>query len=131
MYTLKNQFLRFALVGTVSTFTTYSILVIGVEGFHVNAITASAAGYVLGSVVNYLLNYLYTFKSDQYHHILIPKFFIVMVVGMFINVAIMHASMDWLGLHYMVAQLVAIMVVLLWSFTASRLWTFANSQMNK
>jgi putative flippase GtrA len=33
---------------------------------------------------------------------------------------------NWLGLHYTVAQLAAIAIVLLWSFSANRLWTFAS-----
>jgi putative flippase GtrA len=123
---LKNQFLRFTLVGTVATVTTYAVLIVGVEGLHINAVMASVAGYVLGIVVNYILNYRYTFGSDQRHHVVIPKFLAVMVVGMFMNAAVMFAGINWLDLHYMLAQLVAVAVVLMLSFTANRLWAFAD-----
>jgi putative flippase GtrA len=123
---LKNQFVRFALAGTAATVTTYAVLIIGVEGYQINAVTASVAGYVLGIVVNYILNYWYTFGSDQHHHVVIPKFLAVMVVGMFINAAVMYAGINWLGFHYMLAQLAAVAVVLMLSFTANRLWAFAD-----
>ena len=123
---LKNQFLRFALVGTAATFTTYSVLIVGVEGLHTNAVTASIVGYLLGMVVNYILNYRYTFGSDQHHHVVIPKFLVVMVVGMSINAAVMYAGTNWFGLHYLLAQLAAVAMVLMVSFTANRLWAFAN-----
>ena len=125
-YNLKNQFLRFVLVGTAATLTTYAVLIVGVEFLHVNAITASVIGYALGIVVNYILNYRFTFGSDQRHHVVIPKFLTVMIVGMFINAAVMFLGINWLGFHYMLAQLAAVGVVLLLSFTANRLWAFAD-----
>ena len=123
---MKNQFLRFALVGTAATVTTYVVLIAGVEGLHVNAVTASVVGYTLGIVVNYILNYRYTFGSEQHHHVVIPKFLTVMVIGMFINASVMYAGINWFGFHYMLAQLAAVVVVLMLSFTANRLWAFAD-----
>ena len=123
---MKNQFLRFALVGTAATITTYAILIVGVEGLHINAVVASVTGYMLGIGVNYILNYRYTFGSDQHHHVVIPKFLAVMVVGMVINAAVMYTGTYWLGFHYMLAQLAAVVVVLMLSFTANRFWAFAD-----
>jgi putative flippase GtrA len=123
---LKNQFLRFALVGSAATITTYAILIVGVEGLHINAVAASVTGYLLGIGVNYFLNYRYTFGSDQHHHVVIPKFLAVMMVGMFINAAVMYTGTNWLGFHYMLAQLAAVVIVLMLSFTANRFWAFAD-----
>ena len=74
----------------------------------------------MGIGVNYILNYRYTFDSDQDHHVVIPKFLTVMVVGIVINAAVMYTGTYWLGLHYMLAQLAAVVVVLMLSFTANR-----------
>lgn len=126
MCTLASLFSRFALVGAASTATTYLVLIVIVEGFSINKLAASTAGYVLGAIVNYRLNYSYTFKSDRDHHKLIPKFLVVVTAGMLINATVMHACMGWLGLHYLFAQLAAVAFAILWSFTASRLWAFAN-----
>ena len=109
-----------------ATVTTYAVLIVGVEGLRINAVTASIAGYMLGMVVNYLLNYRYTYGSDQHHHVVIPKFLAVMMVGMCINAAVMYAGIKWLGFHYMLAQLAAVALVLLLSFTANRWWAFAD-----
>ena len=80
---------------------------------------------MLGIGVNYILNYRYTFGSDQHHHIVLPKFLAVMVVGMVINAAVMYTGTYWLGFH-MLAQLAAVVVVLMLSFTANRFWAFAD-----
>lgn len=125
---MKTQFLRFAQVGVVATVTTYAVLIVGVEGLHTNAVAASAAGYVAGVVVNYILNYWYTFGSDQRHQVVIPKFLAVMAGGMLINAAVMYSGINWLGMHYVLAQLAAVAVVFMWSFTANRLWAFARAR---
>lgn len=101
-------------------------MLVGVEGLHINAVTASVAGYLPGLVVNYVLNYRYTFGSDQHHQVVIPRFLAVMTAGMLINAAVMYAGINWLGIHYMLAQLAAVAVVLTLSFTANRLWAFAD-----
>ena len=123
---MKQQFLKFALVGTAATMTTYTVLIVGVEILHINAVTASIAGYMLGIIVNYLLNYRYTFGSEQHHQVVFPKFLLVMVIGMLINAAVVFAGINWLGIHYMLAQLAAVAMVFMLSFTANRLWTFVN-----
>jgi len=127
---MKRQFLRFALVGTVATMTTYSVLIVGVENLHMNAVTASIAGYMLGMIVNYVLNYRYTFSSVQRHHVVLPRFVLVMVMGMLINAGVMYSGINWLGIHYMLAQLAAVAVVFMLSFTANRLWTFTTQKVN-
>lgn len=101
-------------------------MLVGVEGLHINAVTASVAGYLPGLVVNYVLNYRYTFGSDQHHHVVIPKFLAVMMVGMGIYAAVMFAGINWLGIHYMLAQLAAVALVLMLSFTTNRWWAFAD-----
>ena len=116
----------FALVGTAATIVTFAVLIISVEVLHANAIMASVVGYALGIVVNYILNYRYTFGSDQHHHVVMPKFLVVMVIGMFINTAVMYLGINWFRFHYMLAQLIAVAIVLMLSFTANRLWTFAD-----
>ena len=100
-------------------------------GMFINAVVMYAAINWLGlhyllAQVNYILNYRYTFGSDQHHHVVIPKFLTEMTVGMFINAVVMYAAINWLGLHYLLAQLTAMAVVLMWSYTANRLWAFAD-----
>ena len=123
---MQTQFLRFALVGVLATLTTYAVLIVGVEGLHLDAVMASVAGYGLGVIVNYSLNYRFTFNSEQHHHVVLPKFLIVAGSGMIINASVMYAGIKWIGIHYVLAQLVAVMIVFTLSYAANRLWTFAD-----
>ena len=123
---LKAQFLRFVLVGITATLSTYFILILLVEAWQVNVIVASVAGYIVGIVVNYKLNYGFTFQSTRHHHILLPKFLVVALTGLALNTGTMSAGINWLGIHYMLAQLFAVAIVLAWSFAANRLWVFTE-----
>lgn len=126
MNILTSQFLRFSLVGIVSTTTTYATLIVSVEKFGIGVLTASTTGYILGAIINYMLNVQCTFNSNRDHLVLIPRFIAVVAAGMLVNVGVMHASVNWLSMNYILAQLVAVSVVLFWSFTASRLWIFSS-----
>ena len=113
-------------MGVTATIVTYAVLIAGVEGLHMNAVTASVAGYALGIVVNYILNYQYTFNSERHHKVVFPRFLVVAVLGMLMNAFLMYTGINWLGFHYILAQLFAVAIIFMLSFTANRLWTFAD-----
>jgi putative flippase GtrA len=123
---MKKQFLKFALAGTAATLTTYAVLIFLVEGWNWGAVLASIAAYLVGAGVNYLLNYRFTFASTQLHRVAVPRFLAVMAVGLVLNTGIMYYAVNRLNIHYLLAQLMAVAVVLVWSFTLSRLWAFAR-----
>lgn len=114
------------LVGATATLSTYILLIFFVEVWQMNAVAASVIGYIAGIIVNYSLNHGFTFRSKRAHRVLIPKFLFVMLVGLLLNIGIMFAGVTWLGIHYALAQLAAIAVVLTWSFTANRHWVFTD-----
>lgn len=123
---MKKQFLKFSLVGTAATLTTCAVLIFLVEGWNWGAVLASIAAYLVGAGVNYLLNYHFTFSSMQLHRVAIPRFLAVMAVGLVLNAGIMYYAVNRLDIHYLLAQLMAVAFVLVWSFTLNRLWAFSR-----
>ena len=122
----RTQLLRFIIVGATATLTSYLILIFLVEIWRMNVIGASVLGYVAGIAVNYKLNYGFTFRSERQHRILIPKFIVVALTGLLLNTGLMFMGVNWFGIHYVLAQLAAVAVVLIWSFSINRLWVFTN-----
>lgn len=94
------------------------MLIVLVKVWQVNAVAASVIGYLIGIGVNYILNYRVTFQSEQFHLIMITRFLTMMIVGLGLNVAIMHADVNRFDLYNVLAKLAAITVVLLWSYAA-------------
>jgi len=125
MVEMKQEFIKFSLVGLAATITTYAVLVVLVEGAGLDAVVSSVIGYVAGAGVNYALNYRYTFKSEQRHRVAVPRFAVVIGIGMVLNAVIMALTVNALGIHYLLAQLIAVAFVLMWSFTLNRMWSFS------
>jgi putative flippase GtrA len=92
----------------------------------VSAQTASAIGYILGSIVNYYLNYLFTFNSTQAHKKTASKYFSVLAVGWGINFVLMGLLVNWLNWYYWFAQFISTGLVLLWNFSGSKWWAFGG-----
>ena len=124
---ILRQFIKFAGVGVVGTVAQYLTLFLLVQFAGVYPVAASTAGFVLGAFVNYSLNYIYTFRSSKSHFEAMPKFFTVAAVGLFLNGLIMQFFISYFALPYIVAQLIATALVLLWNFAANRMWTFMET----
>ena len=118
-----SRFVRFAVVGGIATAIQYAILILLVRGFGMAPTPASSIGFVLSAVVNYLLNYRFTFQSNRPHAPAAAKFALLAGAGLLINAAIMHLMVA-AGVHYLLAQVCATAVVLFWNFIGNTLWTF-------
>jgi putative flippase GtrA len=121
---LARQFVRFATVGATGTAVQYVVLWVGVERLGWPAAISSAAGYALGSIVNYLLNYFFTFGSGKSHVEAAAKYYAVLAVGLCITAALMALLVGGFGWNYWAAQLLTTGVALLWHFAGSKWWAF-------
>jgi putative flippase GtrA len=119
---VARQFLAFAAVGACGTVTHYATLIAGVS-LGIDPVAASALGWTLGAVVNYSLNYRFTFRSGLSHREAAPRFAVVAAIGLLLNTLLM-ATFIRMGLHYLIAQVIATGVVLCCNFLLSRVWAF-------
>jgi len=124
---LSRQFIRFAAVGACGTVVQYTMLKIGTEWLAMQAAWASAIGYVMGSVVNYTLNYFFTFQSGKSHMEAASKYFTLLGIGFCINTGLMALLADHLGWNKWIAQMLATGIGLIWNFTGSRFWAFKEA----
>jgi putative flippase GtrA len=120
------QFFLFAGIGLVGTAVLFALLFIQVQYFAINPVWASAVGFSAGAVVNYILNYRYTFRSSIRHRTGFPRFYGIALIGLLLNTLLMELLVEMLALYYLLAQLIASTLVLLWNFTANRTFTFGN-----
>lgn len=123
-----EQFLRFALVGASGTGVQYLVLWVGVTFLGAPAAAASAVGYILGAVVNYLLNHAFTFKRQASHGSAAPRYFALLGVGWCINTGLMTLFVHHLGWNYWIAQIITTGIGLMWNFCGSRWWAFSEKK---
>lgn len=119
-----TRFVRFAAVGAVGTVAHYALLLFMVEVLGTPALAGAAAGFVLGAVVNYTLSRTLVFDSTRPHGEALPRFFAVAVVGLGWTAVLMTLLVDFVGLHYLLAQLLTTALLLLWHYVGNALWTF-------
>ncbi|MBM3559090.1 MAG: GtrA family protein [Alphaproteobacteria bacterium] len=122
--TLRRQFLSFAGVGLVAAVFHYGVLIGLVETRTLEPVGATLCGFIAGGIVSYALNRNLTFCSDRPHRAALPRFLLIAAIGFVMTGALMALLHDRLGLPYVPAQFVVTGAVLLWTFTANRLWTF-------
>jgi putative flippase GtrA len=123
---IGRQFSLFSLVGVVGTIAHYLLLLTLVELANVRPVGASMAGALLGALVNYALNYRYTFGSRRLHREALPRFMVVAGVGFALNAAIMWLAVAQVHIYYMLAQVITTAIVLVWNYLGNRLWTFSE-----
>ncbi|HEY9106238.1 MAG TPA: GtrA family protein [Roseateles sp.] len=120
------QILRYALTGGLATALHYGVLLALVEGLHGAAPVAAAVGSLCGALLAYAGNRHFTFAaSSASHGRALPRFALVALLGAGLNGAIVWLGTAALGLHYLLAQALATLAVLLLGFQLNKTWSFA------
>lgn len=119
---LPSKLLRFVTVGGTATGVQYVLLIFLVEVVQCPKVAASASAYLLAALVNYLLNYYLTFRSKQQHWVTLPKFVLVVALGVTINTSVFSALVG--HLPYLIAQVVATVATLISNFLLHKHWIY-------
>jgi putative flippase GtrA len=127
VFKLLQRFARFTAVGMVSAIAHYGLLIALVQALNIDPVVASVPAALLGALINYSLNYGYTFHSTKLHRESATKFSIVATIGVLLNTLFMWIGVDIAHVHYLLTQIVATGFVLVWSFSANHWWTFRKN----
>lgn len=122
-----RKFGSFLGVGALATGIHYAVLMLLVEVFGAAPVPSSAIGFALSSVVNYALNYHITFRSSNPHRVAFARFVLVAVVGLLLNTGLLAVLVEGAGLHYLMSQVAATIVVLFWNFFLNLAWSFRST----
>ncbi len=123
----SQQFFIFSGIGAIGTAGHYTALILLVQVMGADPVIATTIGFTVGALINYRLNYRITFNSDKPHREALTKFLSVTVLGAIINSLIMSTGITISSLHYLVIQVIATSIVLVFNFIANKYWTFADS----
>lgn len=119
-----QRWVRFGIVGAVST-AVYAALGLAFAWWNWPVLIGNALAYILSFVVSYLGQKNWTFTSSLPHSQLLPKFAALQGAGLLLNTAIIALLMH-LGVPYMFAMPVAIVLVPVFVYVVSKLWIFRN-----
>ena len=122
---MGNRFLQYAAVGAVATAAHYAILVGLVEAGVLAPQRAAALGAWVGAQVAFAGNAAFTFRGRGATLAGWLRFQITAVVGALLSFALVALGVR-LGLHYLLAQVVATLINLVVTFEINRRWSFAS-----
>lgn len=120
------QFVDFTAVGAVSTAVHFVTLILLVQSADWPPALATSAGFLVGALTSYVLNYHLTFSSHARHAAAAPRFLVIAALSMLLNLAIFSVLVHGLSAHYLLGQAVATAVVLIVNFVANRALTFVD-----
>ncbi|MCC1495562.1 GtrA family protein [Alcanivorax sp. 1008] len=121
MYTAA---LRYSLVGIMATSVHYGVLILLVEQMQQTATVATWWGSLVGALVAYTGNRIYTFSSKASALVTLPRFLAVAGVGMAINTSTVWWLTETVQIYYLIAQLIATLTALALTFVLNHWWTF-------
>ncbi len=137
------RFLRFATVGGLGTLTDFGVLNLMLFALGQPILLSNTVSISAAILQNYWLHRTWTFANQEQHEVTsqLAKFTITSLIGLLLSNLMLHALISlWaqvivavLGpidlvevLSTNIGKLTSIGIVLIWNYTASRLWTFRS-----
>lgn len=121
---LVLQYAKFAIVGIISVMVDYVFMVFLAENsaFGLDYFQASAFSYTLSVFVNYILSMKYVFqgRDDMGKVKEASIFFMLSLVGLFLNQMIMWMAVELFGIYYVAAKLLSTLLVTNYNFISRK-----------
>ncbi len=114
------SYFKYGIAGSIAVGVNYIVLSLLVELFGVNPTLSSGIGFLTGVLVNYNLQYYFTFRSKHRHRHIFPKYLLVVILSLSLNVAIFWVLTVPLGIWYIYSQAIALICVSFVTFTINR-----------
>ncbi len=131
-----RQLVKFGIVGASSTVINFAVLNFMLIVLHQGKYASVVAAFLVSVVNGYIWNKRWTFREAQAKavHTQFVQFLLVNLVGLGLNLLIIRLISGPLETEFRlsmvlatnVAELFATAVVVMWNFTANRLWTFKH-----
>lgn len=122
----RIQLLRYIFVGGAATVVDMGSLYIFTSIIGLNYLISAAIAFILGVTANYLLCVAWIFESTGRVKREIILFLVIGVGGLILNEVIIWLLVEEVGLYYMLAKAVAVVIVLVWNFGMRKKYVFAR-----
>lgn len=116
--------LKYGLIGVVNTLLTLSVIFALIYWLGASALVANAIGYALGFCCSYLLNRVWTFRSQAPVGRSAGRYLVAAFVAYGLNAAVIHGGITWFGASEYWIQPLGAVVYTGSLFLLSRMWVF-------
>ncbi|QCR33847.1 GtrA family protein [Lysinibacillus sp. SGAir0095] len=119
------KFMRYSLVGCISTLIYFLSVFVFIEGLHMDPVLGSAVSFIIMTIVSFFLNVKYTFGSSITQQKAL-RFMTVSTIGFILNFLLMFVIVHIFDFHYFIGELVTILVIPVVNFLLNNYWTFQS-----
>jgi putative flippase GtrA len=122
---MKNQFLKFIIVGIFSTFINYGLFYFLLNFFKINYLISSSLGFMAGVFGGFYLNKNWTYndKNNQ-SKTLLWKYFSLYITSLLISLIFLKITVDYIGLNAEIANLLSIAITTCVNFIGTKFVVF-------
>lgn len=120
-----QQVSKYMIVGAISFSVNFIFLYSLTEFLAIHYLGSAAFGFILATIVNYLLCITFVFESgrhSRFNEILLV--FIVSGIGLLLNETIIFLLVEFIKLWYINAGIMAAAVVFFWNYSARKYYVF-------
>lgn len=120
---------RYIAAGSVVALTDFGLLNLFVRVFHANLYVAILVGFVIGSVVGYVIHSRWTFRYDArgQHITKLSQLMTVGIGGIVLTESVIYGIVTVFHANYNLAKLLAVGISFVWAYSCSRWWVFRKS----
>ena len=120
------QFFKFAFVGLIGTFVNIFILYVLTEYFSIYYIISAFCAFFVAVTTNFIFNKIWTFSEKIYERVTkeYVYFFLVSLSALSVNIFFLWIFTEFLGIYYIISQIMAIGISLMINFIGNKIWTF-------
>ncbi len=121
---MLKPLLRFAVSGSVATTVHVGVFTLLVEWLALRPLLAVAPSFIVALFFSYGINYHWTFSASAPHQTMLPRFVVVALLGLSLNLIITYLVVDIGHYWYGYALLLIVLFIPLITFFLSRFWVF-------
>ena len=132
---MLKKILKFAITGGLGTVTNLLLFFLLADMLHINATIASIACFFVACTQNYIINHIWTFKTESNCKRpslqLWVKFIIASLIGLAINLAVLNILIHLIEWQYkVIPQAMGILAGMAFNFISSNFFVFKKKETN-
>lgn len=124
-----TTFIRYIIAGGIAAGVHFLVLIFLVELFNSYPPVASAIGFIIACMVNYTLQYHWTFKTQGSHKVMMTRYTLVTSLTFCVNLGIFWMLYELIGLQYIVSQFISTGVVTIINYLINKHYTFNSDSL--
>ncbi|MFV8771222.1 GtrA family protein [Aerococcus viridans] len=125
MIKLIQQIIKFGIVGVLAAVIDFGLLAILTEFLGIHYLLSAAISFTVATVFNYIASMKYVFDSRYekgHKHQELFIFVVLSLIGLGLNQVFMWFFVEITVLHYIIAKVLATILVMAWNFISRKIW---------